>query len=89
MVVTVAIRRPATTIGSAIGSSTRQKRCVGSVAHAVRRLDHLRRHALQGRDDVADQDEEGVEHQRHDSAVASSGPVSGISRTNSAREGIA
>ena len=45
MVVTVAIRSPATMVGSAIGSCTRQSSCHGPYPIPLRRLDHVGRHA--------------------------------------------
>src|SRR5215208_5060054 len=65
MIVTVAMRIPATMIGSASGSSTRKRIWVRQ-AHAAGRVYRLRWYGVDARDGVADKDQERVGHEGDD-----------------------
>ena len=65
IIVTVAMRMPATITGSASGSSTLKRICIW-VRPIPRGVYGLGRDRVEPRDDVADQDEERVGHQRDD-----------------------
>ena len=60
MIVTVAMRMPATITGSASGSSTRKRIWRSVKSHPAGRVFGLRRDGVEARDGVADQDQERV-----------------------------